>query len=91
MSSQFDRDTLEKNHSSLKPQESTSNSSANLEVTKDNKVFQPKVDAKISFVERWETNQFWIVRATYQILKSIWMIVMVIGGFIAWLISLLFL
>lgn len=44
-----------------------------------------------SFLDRWKTNRFWIIRGLYYVVVSIWTIVMVIGGFIAWLISLLFL
>ncbi len=43
-----------------------------------------------SFTDRWKTNRFWLVRGTYYVLYSIWMIVMVVAGFIAWLISFLF-
>ncbi|QAA80451.1 hypothetical protein EI546_01325 [Aequorivita sp. H23M31] len=43
-----------------------------------------------SFAERWKTNRFWLVKGSYYILHTVWMIVMIVGGFIAWLISLLF-
>lgn len=45
---------------------------------------------KQSFSERWKTNRFWVVRATYHIFYSVWIVVMAIGGLIAWLIALLF-
>jgi len=45
---------------------------------------------KRSFSDRWENNRFWLIRASYKILRTIWMIVMGIGVFIAWLISMLF-
>lgn len=45
---------------------------------------------KPSFSDKWQTNRFLIVRGSYYIVRTVWMTVMVIGGFIAWLISLLF-
>jgi len=43
-----------------------------------------------SFSDRWKHNRFWLIRASYHVLRTIWIIVMAIGAFIAWLISLLF-
>lgn len=43
-----------------------------------------------SFSERMKTNRFWLVRGVYYIFYSVWMIVMGIGMFIAWLIAMLF-
>lgn len=45
---------------------------------------------KKSFTEKWENHRFWLVRASYIVLRSVWMVVIAIGGFIAWLIALLF-
>ncbi|MDC8000005.1 hypothetical protein POV26_03075 [Aequorivita todarodis] len=45
---------------------------------------------KESFSQRWRTSRFWLVRGSYIVLRAVWTVVMVIGGFIAWLISLLF-
>lgn len=45
---------------------------------------------KRSFTDRWKYNRFWLIRASYHVLRTIWIIVMAIGAFIAWLISLLF-
>ncbi|WP_133240869.1 hypothetical protein [Marixanthomonas spongiae] len=50
----------------------------------------PSAKKKRSFAERWKTNRFWLVRGTYYVLYSVWMVVMAIGAFIAWLIALLF-
>jgi len=43
-----------------------------------------------SFLEDWKNHRFRFIRITYHILASIWTVVMVVGGFIAWLISFLF-
>ncbi|MAP79499.1 MAG: hypothetical protein CL526_00280 [Aequorivita sp.] len=51
---------------------------------------KPKIDGEPSFFERWETSRFWLIRAIFVVVRSVWMVVMVIGGFIVWLISLLF-
>lgn len=48
-------------------------------------------DLEKDFMERWKTNRFWVIRATYYIVISVWTIILVVGGFIAWLISFLFL
>lgn len=49
-----------------------------------------KVVGKKPFTERWKTNRFWLVRGTYYIFYSVWVVVMAIGTFIAWLIAMLF-
>jgi len=51
---------------------------------------RPKAKPKQSFTDRWKYNRFWLIRASYHVLRTIWIIVMAIGAFIAWLISLLF-
>ncbi|WP_026449626.1 hypothetical protein [Aequorivita capsosiphonis] len=53
-------------------------------------VLENKTVEKKSFSERWQTNRFWLVRGSYHVLRSVWMVAMFIGGLIAWLISLLF-
>lgn len=45
---------------------------------------------KKSFSERCRTSRFWLVRALYAVIRSVWMVVMVVGGFIVWLIAMLF-
>lgn len=45
---------------------------------------------QLSFADRMKTNRFWVIRMLYYVFYSVWMIVMGIGMFIAWLISLLF-
>ena len=49
-----------------------------------------KTTQKPSFADRCRTSRFWLVRALYKVVSSIWMVVMVVGGFIAWLIAMLF-
>lgn len=58
--------------------------------TEPEAILKTKVVVEKSFTERWKTHRFWLVRGTYYVLYSVWMIVMVIAGFIAWLVSLLF-
>lgn len=41
-------------------------------------------------IEKWKKHRFWLVRISYLILHSIWIVAVSIGGFIAWLISILF-
>lgn len=41
-------------------------------------------------IEKWKSHPFWLFRISYLILHSIWLVAMAIGGFIAWLISFLF-
>ncbi|SDW65053.1 hypothetical protein [Aequorivita viscosa] len=49
-----------------------------------------KAEEKDSFIDKWKTSRFWLIRGSFYVLRSIWMTVMVIGGFILWLISFLF-
>src|SRR5690625_6840729 len=44
---------------------------------------------KVSIAEKWKTHRYWLPRAVYFVLHSIWIVAMAIGGFIAWLISFL--
>lgn len=62
----------------------------NPEESNTNPQSKPKFLKKKSFTEKWENHRFWLVRASYIVLRSVWMIVLAIGGFIAWLIALLF-
>lgn len=48
-----------------------------------------KIDKKKTFVERWKTNRFWIIKGTYYFLHYTWVAVMAVGAFIAWLIAML--
>ncbi|MDD2983615.1 MAG: hypothetical protein PHQ74_09520 [Crocinitomicaceae bacterium] len=45
---------------------------------------------KKPFIEPLKTNRFFLIRVLYHILRSIWIVAMIVGGFIAWLIALLF-
>lgn len=46
---------------------------------------------KTSISQKFKTHRYWIPRALYYLLHSIWIAAIAIGGFIAWLISLIFL
>jgi hypothetical protein len=43
-----------------------------------------------SFAEKWEHHRFSFIRATYLVFNTAWIVVMAIGGFIAWLVAMLF-
>ena len=90
MSQQIYDDNLEQDNFVLEAQESTSTSKDETRAAKLESDFQEIVVEKKSFSERWKTNRFWLVRGSFHVLKSVWMVAVVIGGFIAWLISLLF-
>lgn len=51
---------------------------------------QEIVPDKKPFLEPLKTNRFFLIRVLYHILRSIWIVAMIVGGFIAWIISLLF-
>lgn len=78
------------NPSLLENQDSASSSKNNSIKTGSDPVLKAEVVKEISFTERWKTNRFWLVRGSYYLLRTVWIIVMAIAGFIAWLISLLF-
>ncbi|HLW32029.1 MAG TPA: hypothetical protein VKX40_07190 [Aequorivita sp.] len=78
------------NNPFLENQDSSSSSKNNSIKPEPHPVLKAEVVEEISFTERWKTNRFWLVRGSYYLLRTVWIIVMAIGGFIAWLISLLF-
>lgn len=90
MSKQLNSDNIERDSSVLEAQDS--------KLTFENSVLEMNSEAdseldvvkKRSLSEAWQTNRFWLVRGSYYFLRSVWTIVMLIGGFIVWLISLLF-
>ena len=90
MSKQIYNDDVEQDDFVLEAQESTSNSKDETRAAEPESDFQEIVVEKKTFSERWKTNRFWLVRGSFHVLKSVWMVAVVIGGFIAWLISLLF-
>ena len=51
---------------------------------------EKSVSTEKKFSERMKTHKFWLVRAIYFVFYSVWMVVMAIGMFIAWLIAMLF-
>ena len=83
------KDILEGN-SSLKNRETARNTKIISEKNEKKSVSETEVEIKKYLSERWKTNRFWLIRGSYYLMNAIWMIVMVVGGFIAWLISLLF-
>ncbi|WP_438969038.1 hypothetical protein [Nonlabens sp.] len=44
---------------------------------------------KRSLSYRWENSRFLAVRISYKVLHSIWIVVMAVGMFLAWLIAIL--
>jgi len=79
-----DTDNFENKSSDLKNQDSALSSKNN------SREIEAEVEEKKSFIEKWKTNRFWLIKGTYYVLQTVWMTVMVIGGFILWLISFLF-
>ncbi|HLW14599.1 MAG TPA: hypothetical protein VKX30_03750 [Flavobacteriaceae bacterium] len=47
--------------------------------------------SKVSIAEKWKNHRYLLPRAIYYLFHSIWVAAVAIGGFIAWLISMLFL
>lgn len=91
MSQQINKDTVEDKKAALETPEATSSSEIKVKEPASKSAHKTKTIKKKSFSERWKTNRFWLVRGSYYVLNTVWMMVMAIGGFIAWLISLLFL
>jgi len=90
MRQQMHKDNVENDGSDLESQDATLLSRNTFKEAAPEAELETKVVDKISLTERWKTHRFLLVRGTYYVLYSVWMIVMVIAGFIAWLISLLF-
>ncbi len=86
MFQQKDNENLASENTVFKNQKSQNNARK----TEPTPFSETEVEENKSFSERWKTNRFWLVRGLYYVLQTVWMIVMFIGGFIAWLISLLF-
>lgn len=90
MSQQIDNENVEDDAPVSAAQNLTSTSKNDSSQTGPEPVKQAQVVEGKSFFERWKTSRFWLVRGIYYILFSVWMVVMAIGGLIAWLIALLF-
>ncbi|WP_310992037.1 hypothetical protein [Aequorivita marina] len=88
--SQQNKENVEKNTAGLNAENSTSKPEHTPTEPHPETTPEVEVAEKKSFSERWKTNRFWLVRGTYHVLRSVWMAVMLIGGFIIWLISFLF-
>lgn len=91
MSQQINNQNTSPNQTDLKARSSTNSLKNAKKQEKDTElVLEDDVAQEQSFSERWKTNRFWVIRATYHIFYSVWIVVMAIGGLIAWLIALLF-
>lgn len=90
MSQLRDDDNIEQDSSVPDVKDSTKAPRRNSQKTLTKPILDDEVIEEKSFSERWKTNRFWLVRGSYHFLHSVWTIVMFIGGFIVWLISLLF-
>lgn len=86
MSKQINTEDFEKQHAVLETQDALATSKKKSQKP----VIEVDVVKKKPFDERWRTNRFFLIRGTYFVLKSVWMIVMGIGAFIAFVISMLF-
>lgn len=87
MSKQINTEDFEKQSTVLETQDALSTSKNQPD---HDFVLEAKVVKKKPFDERWRTNRFFLVRGSYFVLKSVWMVVMAIGAFIAFVISMLF-
>ncbi len=93
MSNQKEEHHLEHTDSVVETSDSTSGSS-----TSDSKSIETEsefvgtsiVEKKVPFLEPLKTNRFFLIRVLYYLLRSIWIVVMIIGGILAWIISMLF-
>ena len=77
-------------NATIEKQESVIASTNNENKIEPEIVSETEIEEEESFMEKWKSHRFLLVRGTYFFFHSIWMVVMVIGGFIAWLIALLF-
>ncbi|NGX84800.1 hypothetical protein [Aequorivita sp. KMM 9714] len=88
MSKKDNGENTELENANLEKQESELPSTNNENKIDPEIVSEPEEED--SFTEKWRNNRFLLIRGTYYLLHSIWMVIMVVGGFIAWLIALLF-
>tara|TARA_R110002012_G_scaffold219374_1_gene390835 strand:+ start:229 stop:468 length:240 start_codon:yes stop_codon:yes gene_type:complete len=70
-------------------QNDSSNSEENPNTGKPNDIDPKKVLNEKSFIKKWEHSPYWFISGSYKVLHSIWMVVMAVGMFLAWLIALL--
>ncbi|GAK89107.1 hypothetical protein JCM19297_3631 [Nonlabens ulvanivorans] len=70
-------------------QNDSSNAKENPNSGKPDVIDPKKVLNKKSFIQKWEHSPYWFVSGSYKVLHSIWMVVMAVGMFLAWLIALL--
>lgn len=70
----------------------TTETDENLSGSKVNNAIETKkkpLKPQPSFSDRWQNSPYVALRVLYKILHSIWMAVMAVGMFLAWLIALL--
>lgn len=89
MSQRKDNDNVEHKGTILAVQDSTLSSKYTAKEKGSKPVEKAKIIKKKSFFQRLKTNRFWLIRGLYYVLHSVWIVVMAIGGFIAWLIAIL--
>lgn len=83
-------DGMENDDFGLKATETSSSNNRRAKNVIPESGLESEIEEKLPFLERWKTSRFFLLRGIYYVLYSVWMIVVVVGGFIAWLISLLF-
>ena len=90
MPEQINHDNFGDEGFALETREARLISDHNLKEAQRKAHFESLIVTKKSFAERMKTHRFWLVRGVYYIFYSVWMILMGIGMFIAWLIAMLF-
>ncbi|MEM0516954.1 MULTISPECIES: hypothetical protein [Aequorivita] len=90
MTQRKDDESLKYKRSYIEAQKSSSKRKFIEKKSEQKLTVKSEVVENSSFFYRWENSRFWLLRGIFNVLRSVWMIVMLIGGFIAWLISLLF-
>lgn len=90
MAEQYGNNAKENKGSGLAVQDDISSPTDVLGENEHEHVLEAEVVQETSFSERWKTHNFLLVRGSYFVLRSVWMVAMFIGGLIAWIISLLF-
>ncbi len=91
MSQQKCNEDGESDTSHLEVNDSTLTTKNNLKEKDLDSVLKTNVKEKNSFLERWENSRFWLIKGSYQFLRSVWIIIMAIATIIIFLISMLFL
>ncbi len=90
MSEQIYNDSVEQDTSVSRTQDSTLSNKTNQREINSDPLMKAKVVEEPSFLDKWQNNRFWLIKGSFYLLRSVWMIVMGIGAFIAFIISMLF-